>query len=526
MKVYIANIIYKKKHFNEKCFIFQIKIGFQKCNSNLANVFKDGKNVKVKGKSCMSLRNHPPQVTSAPIAVDKYYTPFTAERNTFLSPLQQEWEFANTYSVRVPDNYLETLRQALLELQEVLVTEQDPTYEHEVATDIIYIHVKVARTEIRIKYIKLRPCVEGCNVYQLVLEWFMKLTLLQRPVRVSEAQKRSGVQSSYTNFKTFLQEHCLETNESILKYYGFRSKKGTGNEIDCYVTRKDCETYDYSARFRNDKRVQIVLDPLSVPPKYTLTLNPSEWISAYELNNFHETQKRYIGKLKYDITPQATFLQQDLSNRALQAYMQSVGPSNPQKMPTREVIEPFFEAEKQNKLQRLKQEYPYPDHYVLDYTNLPSNVRKVPGIDNMEMGSSLAKLSQLQPFFDHITMQRKDIQPRVLAMYLEKLTASDPLGVCKMLEHGYAVPPKYLRLCARAAIDRNAEPELKVLESYPDSRQILKELGYSKFQGQGILQRLSQIVRGLTGLTGMYQDVDNSSQASAARNSVQFTNQP
>jgi hypothetical protein len=315
----------------------------------------------------------------------------------------------------------------------------------------------------------------------------------------------------------------LETNESILKYYGFRSKKSGRYEIDCYVTRNDCETYDYSTRFRNDRRVKIELDPLSVPPRYTLILDPSQWITAYELNHFHETQKRYINKLRYDISPQATFLQQDLSNRALQAYIQTLNPSNPHQIPTNEQIEPYFQAEKQHKLQMLKQEYPYPDTYVLDYTNLPSNVRKVPGIENMEISANLARIRDLQSFFDHIIMQRKEIPPRILGTYLEKLTINHPLEVAKILECGYTVPPKYLRLCAKAAIDQNAEPELKVLERFPDARQILKELGYEKFQGQSILQRFSQIVRGLT---GFYANNDDSNQASAAKNSVQFTNGP
>lgn len=474
--------------------------------------------------------------TSAPIAVHKDYTPLTAERNTFLSPLQQEWEFANTYSTRIPGDYLERLRQALLGAQEKLITETEAEYKFEVATDILYIHIQVIKTEIRIKYIKLRPCAEGCQVYQLVLEWFMMLTLLQRPNPIGKTLRQRPATVTYANFERFLQEHCLETNEQILVYYGFQREVKRG-EINCFVNREQCQTYNYSARFRNQSRVHIELDPLANPPKYTLDLNPAAWITADELNNFHKTQERFINKLRFDESAKARGLQASMSKRAIDAYnskqdlaiqeAKRAFQTPPKYIPRNDAnIQPFFEEEKRNVLQKLRQDYPYQDDYVLDYSLLPPNVKKVPGIENMEL-RGLSRFTDLKKFFQYIIHQKKEIPQDVLEGYLQRLSKDDPIEIATVAQCGYNVPPAYLKKCIHMAMIQQNNEVLKSLEGYPGANQILFDEGYRSpnlFSRPQWLQTpwLQNLRQSILGFAGFSQ----SQPPSAGAQSVMFTNKP
>jgi len=307
----------------------------------------------------------------------------------------------------------------------------------------------------------------------------------------------------------------LETNKQILEYYGFKTKKNKGDIFDCYVDRADCETFNYALKFKNDSRLKIEWN--AVERKFNLTLYPANWISADDLNHFHKTQERYINKLRYDDTPAATALQTEMVKNAKQAFHLNQQALTPE-LPTEANIRPYFESEKQRVLQKYRQEYPYRDDYVLDYRNLPPNAKKVPGIENIEMESGLARFPVLHEFFDTIIDQKKEIPTRTLGAYLERLCAeASPLEVARVLERGYKVPPKYLRLCANTAYHNKDAQVLHILEANPEARSMLLDLGH-KPANSGL-----QTPPWLQNFMRAFSVFSNSNPATQ---SIQYTNKP
>ena len=225
--------------------------------------------------------------TDAPYPLIKtFFDP--REKQTFVSPKKMEEDFfpghidpttkqliSSGLTEYIPADYLDRFSlflQIIRKNIDSLVKKQNSDM-IELYCDIMYVEFKILKNNIILNWVAVRPCAEGRGFYSVLLYWMIHCICRHRGLRLEI-------------------KDCLDTNLKILREKQFDIVSIQHELHEDVIQYNAIATYHLCLQL-NDTDTWKLSDKIRVDGE-NITLNPDQYPSAAELNDWDKLQERFF----------------------------------------------------------------------------------------------------------------------------------------------------------------------------------------------------------------------------------------